>query len=117
MNAQLKPAEDYAFPVVTATALTAEEFDAFRKQLQYHDWYYSWSDDNGMYNRGADQELAINAMTRLDPLLLAMAAAYHDCMFCKRTGFSKPGPTYDELNAWLDGCHEFFFASEIDANT
>ncbi len=41
-----------------------ESFDAFRRQVREHDFYYSFSDDGSVYRAGEKQRTAIEAIVK-----------------------------------------------------
>ena len=54
-----------SYAELQAAKLTGNaEFDEFRARVDRHDYYYSYSDDGGVYRRGADDRNAIEAIVK-----------------------------------------------------
>lgn len=48
-------------------APTLEDRQAFYDRLARHDWWYSYSDNHGVYMRGANEETALHILAREVP--------------------------------------------------
>ncbi len=42
--------------------ITISEKDTYIKLLQVHDWYYDYSDDSGVWNKGYAERKAMNRL-------------------------------------------------------
>ena len=59
----------------------------FYDMLKDHDWYYSFSDDFGVWQRGNAQQAELTAMSKLSPEHKKLYAKFHGHYFCAEAGF------------------------------
>ena len=48
------------------------------KCLENHDWYYSYSDDHGVWTKGQEESSRINSIAHDNPTLVRMLKDYSD---------------------------------------
>ena len=60
---------------------TLEEFDAYLKRLEHHDWYYDYSDDMRAYRAGKAVRDSLVWSSKNQPLMREAFKAYTLCMF------------------------------------
>lgn len=53
----------------------------FWTMCRIHDWYYSYSDDPGVYREGAESEADLARIAAKSPELMDMYQAWRDHMF------------------------------------
>lgn len=61
--------------------LTIEEFNAYISQLGRHDWYFDYSDDYGVFRRGADSYTNLRLKAKQHLLLNQAMVAWSNSMF------------------------------------
>lgn len=64
-NAEMSKTQSYDINQKSAPQYSEDDY---RKQLQFHDWFYDYSDDHRMWQRGSEQRRQIDQMQRnIDP--------------------------------------------------
>jgi len=55
---------------------TLEQFDAYVKDLNQHDWSYEMSDDYSVWTRGRDARRVLKAKAQANPVFISSFSAY-----------------------------------------
>ena len=75
--------------------ITIQEFEDYLDKLEYHDWYYEYSDDGEVWRKGQAARQQLKAIAATDPVYCEMYQACHALQF--REDIS-PG-SYDRARA------------------
>jgi len=67
--------------------MTEEELSEFYKRLGWHDWFYEYSDDHSVWNRGKNAERELMTDARKDKRAEVLFESYRSYIF---KGSEKP---------------------------
>ena len=61
--------------------MDVNELKEYYQQLAFHDWFYEYSDDHSVWQRGSDKERQLMNDARKDKRAEALFEAYRNYMF------------------------------------
>jgi hypothetical protein len=71
---------------------TLEERQEFFKQCKAHDWYYQYSDDGRVYDRGREASHRLQSKASTHPSLKEIYKSWSDYMFTGKTFGNEQAP-------------------------